>query len=260
MAPSIGTSSHTNRLGECAFTALPTDCRLAAILSRMPSLASLQHHLRTLVEPAPLEQFEDYDEYWDTRGDVPYMHRWGTAAGLIPSGSTVIDIGSGDCGFARHLQSKKPDVKITTSDLSPNAVAMARESGFDAVQLDLVNDEIHGHYDYVTCFEVIEHIPEAEVAMEKLMRAGDKVIISIPNVGYIGCRLRLALFGRFPTTHCQQHIKEHVRFWTPRDFAEWADHLGLRIVSMAGQYGLAPFWRRFPRLFASGMLYELERA
>lgn len=207
-----------------------------------------------------MRDFDDYDEYWNTRGSIAYVHRWGVATDIIADHATVMDIGSGDCGFARHLRSMKPHVEITTADLSANAVAMARDSGFDAMQLNLVTDSIPGHYDYITCFEVVEHIVDAEVAMAKLMAAADKVIVSIPNVGYIGCRLRLALFGRFPTTQCQLHIKEHVRFWTPKDFSEWADRLSLRVVGVHGQYGLSPFWHRFPRLFASGIIYELEQA
>lgn len=207
-----------------------------------------------------MQDFDDYDEYWNTRRSVPSMHRWAVATDIIADNATVLDIGSGDCGFARHLRSARPKVKITTADFSANAVAMAQDSGFDAVHLNLATDTIPGRYDYITCFEVIEHIVEAEAAVAKLLAAGDKVIISFPNVGYIGCRLRLALFGRFPVTHCQQHIKEHVRFWTPKDFAEWADRLSIRVVSLHGQYGLSPFWRRFPRLFASGLVYELEQA
>jgi hypothetical protein len=84
------------------------------------------------------------------------------------------------------------------------------------------------------------------------------VILSIPNVGYLGSRIRLALFGRFPTTNCVYHIKEHVRHWTLTDFREWTSRLGLRITHVEAQYG-APVARRLrPGLFAKGIVYRVE--
>ena len=128
--------------------------------------------------------------------------------------------------------------------------------------IDLLSDEIPGEHDYATCFEVIEHISEAEIVLQKLKKTFRKqLIISIPNIGYIGCRLRLALFGRFPITNCYMHIKEHVRHWTCKDFKEWAAHHGLRVVRVEAQYGtFGTPWKRIPSLFSAGLVYFLEHA
>ncbi len=75
----------------------------------------------------------------------------------------------------------------------------------------------------------------------------------------MGSRLRLAIFGRFPTTNCIMHIKEHVRHWTPKDFKEWVAKEKLKVIRVEGQYG-CPFtpWRKWPSLFAKGIVYVLE--
>jgi hypothetical protein len=136
---------------------------------------------------------------------------------------------------------------------------MATAAGFQAMVIDLARDEIDGMYDYVTCFEALEHIPDAEIALLRLKRAArQKIIVSVPNVGYISSRLRLAIFGRFPLTNCVFHINEHVRHWTPKDFAEWAEHHGLSVDQQAGQYGVPGLWERWPSLFAAGMVYVLS--
>jgi methionine biosynthesis protein MetW len=209
-----------------------------------------------------MQEFADYDHYWDQRGKLETVHlRWKLAADLIEPGSSVLDVGCGSGEFLTYLASlEKPDMQLAGVDFSPRAVEMTREVGFDAECVDLVEGSISGTYDYVTCFEVLEHIAEAEVALQTLRGAFRKqLLVSVPNIGYLGCRLRLALFGRFPTTTCVMHIKEHIRHWTPKDFEEWVAHFGLRVVDALPQspvFGTP--WRRFPGLFSAGLLYVLE--
>jgi hypothetical protein len=72
--------------------------------------------------------------------------------------------------------------------------------------------------------------------------------------------VRLGLFGRFPTTNCVYHIKEHVRHWTLTDFREWTARLGLQVTHVEAQYG-APLLRRWwPGMFAKGLVYRVEAA
>src|SRR5687767_8929769 len=137
---------------------------------------------------------------------------------------------------------------------------MTSALGLKARRLDIATEKIEGEYDIVTSFEVLEHLPEAECGLRTLKHAFRKqLIVSIPNVGYIGCRLRLALFGRFPITMCRMHIKEHVRHWTERDFREWVASEGLTVIRVEGQYGpdWLP-WKLFPGLFAKGLVYIVE--
>lgn len=223
----------------------------------------VQHRLRSLNGPAPLADYADYDEYWESRDafDGP-MRRWVIAADLIPDGASVLDFGCGSGDFLAHLRSVRPAVDATGLDVAKQAVELTRSKGFEATTIDILTDEIDGTYDVVTSFEVLEHIADAEVALRKLARAAKgRIIVSIPNVGAINCRLRLAMFGRFPTTRCVFHVKEHVRHWTPIDFREWVASEDLRVVSAQGDWGIKGTpWRRFPALFCRGMIYELAPA
>jgi len=210
-----------------------------------------------------MSDFSDYNDYWEKRGKIEHpMRRWAIAAGCLPERATLLDVGCGSGEFLEFVRKKKPMVTGKGVDFSLKSVEMTQASGFDAELLDLATDEIRGQYDFVTCFEVLEHIPEAEVALRHLKAAFRKqLIISVPNIGYLGCRLRLALFGRFPTTNCIMHIKEHVRHWTPKDFCEWVSQEGLQVVRIEGQYGseLVP-WKKLPFLFARGLVYVIEHA
>lgn len=211
--------------------------------------------------PAPFNEFTDYDEYWTKRGQIKYiLRRWQIAAAYMPGGSTLLDVGCGSGEFLSYLKSVNPGVKGKGIDLSSKSVEMTNAAGFEAEVRDIGCSRIPEQYDFITCFEVIEHIADAETAVRNLKDSfRKKLIISVPNIGYVVCRLRLAVFGRFPLTNCIMHIKEHVRHWTPKDFREWAANLGLRVVGMEGQYGsrFLP-WKIWPTLFASGMVYVLE--
>ena len=225
-------------------------------------LKAYRDRLRLLTSPAPMNEFSDYDAYWTERQDLNVIQeRWRIASEVIREGATVLDVGCGSGEFLSFLQRTRPDLKASGADYSPVSVEMTKERGFDAFQLDLANDTIPSQYDYVTCFETIEHIPDAERAIVNLRDAfREQLIVSIPNVGAIDYRIRLGLFGRFPVTSCVFHIKEHVRFWTFKDFHEWVAHFGLRVVKAQGHIGgaLLP-WRRRPALWSAGVVYILER-
>lgn len=67
--------------------------------------------------------------------------------------------------------------------------------------------------------------------------------------------------GRFPITTIIYHMKEHLRFWTPKDFDEWAKTVGLKVDATHGQFvrgdAIVKFFiKKFPKLFASQIIYE----
>jgi methionine biosynthesis protein MetW len=236
---------------------------MVTLMSR--SVKSTLHGLRrrwaSYSAPAPMTEFDDYDSYWNQRGELHEdLARWRLAAEIIPDGATVLDVGCGTGEFLAYLKSKRPNVRAAGLDFSERAVEITRAKGFEATKLDLQLEEVVGEYDYITCFETLEHIPEAELTARRLaLSVRRQLIVSVPNVGYIDNRIRLGLFGRFPNTNCIMHVKEHVRFWTLADFKQFASACGLKIVRVEGQYGgrWLP-WERFPSLLSPGLFYVLE--
>ena len=217
--------------------------------------------LKRLNAPMPMNNFGDYEGYWQVRGfSCHLLERWKFTVEALPSSGTLLDVGCGEGNFLRHLKEMKPHFTAAGVDISMTAVSRARAAGFAAEKLDPSQQQLPGVYDYVTCFEVLEHVAEAEVLLEKMKRAFRKqLFISIPNIGHFSCRLRLMIFGRAPQPRVLLHAKEHLRHWGVRDFHEWADHHGLKVVKSVGDWGtpLTP-WKLFPGVFAAGMIYVLE--
>src|ERR1041385_6732678 len=176
--------------------------RRRRILSNLSSDAKTQW--KRLNGPPPMNDFSDYDDYWEKRGKLrTVFRRWQVAADCIEDGATLLDVGCGTGEFLSYLRARKPTVKSKGIDFSPTSIAMTRSAGFQVEAADIAQKEIRAEYDYITCFEVLEHIADAESAIRHLRKAFRKqLIVSIPNVGYVGCRIRLAVFGRFPVTMC----------------------------------------------------------
>lgn len=222
----------------------------------------LRRQVRLLRDPAPMADFEDFDQYWERRGPIGLVfQRWVIAARLLPHGARVLDVGSGSGDFLRYLERVRPDVHAVGSDTSATAREMIRSAGFEVLELDAMGADVPEGFDVITAFEVLEHLPEAEIAIRRWVAAANScAIVSIPNVGYIGNRIRLGFFGRFPITNCVYHIKEHVRHWTRRDFAEWTERLGLAVTHVEAQYGAPGLRRVGPGLFGKGIVYRVEDA
>jgi methionine biosynthesis protein MetW len=233
-------------------------------------LTPLRRSLDRLRRPLPLAELDGesfYDAYWERRLDLePEVVTTAPArarivAEFVQPGWSVLDLGCGDGSFLECLQREVPGIRVRGADVSETALAKARARGIDAARLDLTEPdaEVPRGYDVITALEVIEHVPDAEAVVRKAAAAARRfVIVSVPNLGFIESRLR-RLTGRGPITNVVHHVREHLRQWTVHDFREWAAHLGLEIVAERPTRPVAAFGlgRRFPSLFAAGMLYVL---
>lgn len=246
--------------------------KLLNLLAKFPILRIFIRWYKYVVRPAPLEEFRDYDEYWESREKdglvIRELDRFKTIARLIEDGSKVLDIGSGDCAFQRYIYKTKPNCITLGLDTSPKAVSVAKENGFNAQILNPdipLKQQLSSSWDVITVMEVIEHIPDAEKLMREIIELKpSKIFITIPNVGCLKHRIRLMFGGRFPITSVYYHMKEHVRFWTVKDFEQWVDTFDLEITAIHGQFSYGDklielMTRRYPAFFAEGIIYQLSR-
>ncbi len=208
----------------------------------------------------------NYEDYWAQREKnqivtEPAKRR---ARGILPfikEGDSVLDIGCGT-GETLEVLQKERSIKGTGLDISQTALSVVEKKGFDIIELDLTKPEnkLSGKWDHIIMFEVAEHVIDTEVMIACLAGHFSKgLYISTPNLGYLAHRLRL-LFGRFPVTYISDP-REHVRYWSVKDFVYWSEKLGFNkpdVLGLRGKPGICKLPARFPSLFASEVVYRFH--
>jgi methionine biosynthesis protein MetW len=221
---------------------------------------------QAFIRPMPLNDFENYDEYWSRRQTegrmVKSLYRYEYVVSRLPENGKLLDVGCGDGAFLEFLTRRKPGISVKGLDQAKKMVEMLVNKGIKCQQISLgIEDfaDIDFEPDWVTFMEVLEHIPEAEKVLLQISSIVKKsIFISVPNMGYLINRLRL-LGGKVPITNIVCHIKEHVRFWTYSDFKYWCEFLGFEVVHISGQYyGFPLLWKFWPSLFAKGLIAEIK--
>src|SRR4051812_16839480 len=96
-----------------------TGDELANSSNERPRMSWFRGGLNKLVSPAPMKDFQDFDEYWTRRSkfDSP-MNRWIAAADVIEDGASVLDVGCGRGEFLHYLRSRRPNAHLVGADFS----------------------------------------------------------------------------------------------------------------------------------------------
>jgi len=223
-----------------------------------------------LKKPMPLDEFEDYDEYWGKRGGglCSPIRRAEIISEYIDPSSTILDIGCGDGTLIDYISKNNSPKEIIGVDISKKAIEYARKQGHEAYEMDITSNAFEAfmkenNFDYIVLTEVLEHVREPEKVILSIKESFNKsIFVSIPNSGCIIHRLRL-LFGKFPVVVIIYHVKEHVRFWTHKDFLYWCDYLGFKVVNYKATSGIKIFnmdlGKVLVSLFAMQIVYELTK-
>ena len=209
---------------------------------------------------------DSYDEYWEARGRKevsisPWQkERADIALSLMNEKKdevfSVLDIGCGDGAVLQYIRTHRENVNGVGIDFSKPVLERVTHAGFETTCQDIadVKNLSLMQADYAILFEIIEHVRDSELLVEKALNSTRKgVFISIPNSGFFTNRLRL-LFGKFPMQWVV-HPNEHIRFWTLRDVRWWLKALGWGNRATVKTYQGVPILKNIiPSLFAAGIL------
>jgi 2-polyprenyl-3-methyl-5-hydroxy-6-metoxy-1,4-benzoquinol methylase len=160
---------------------------------------------------------------------------WADSASVQQS-FTVLDVGCAS-GFLRPFL-PSPYFHLVGVEYDPALVVQARQH-YDAVyQADLTTDfelPIHSPPQAIVLADILEHLPNPEVVLTKLLRQyakpGTPVTISLPNVAHLYVRLSL-LLGRFDYSDRGILDRTHLRFYTLKTASQLCRDCAIQVQSI----------------------------
>ena len=211
-------------------------------------------------DPQELAKFGELaHRWWDTEGEFRPLHQinplrldWIDAQARL-AGKTVLDVGCGGGILAEAMARRDADVLGIDLSIKPLRVAQlhAMESGIDhlhyrEVAAETLAAELPGHFDAVTCMEMLEHVPDPASAVRAcaaLVKPGGWVFFSTLNrnakswlMAVVGAEYVLKLLPR--GTH------EYQRFIRPSELDRWCREAGLAAQGFKGM-GYNPLTQRY---------------
>lgn len=201
-----------------------------------------------------------YEKYWNARNKSSHRPRHSIFSEWIDDGASVLDVGCGDGAFLNFLKAQNRGINLAGVDISDQALSVCRERGFQTFQADVsgalpFKDKT---FDYSVCSEVLEHIANSEDLLNEMCRISRKaVLVSMPNIALWKHRCRLFFLGKFPTQWLLEP-REHIRFFSVKDFMSTANDLGFSVQRVKVSSGTRILKYLWPNLFADQVCFLLE--
>lgn len=168
--------------------------------------------------------------YWNpTRIDAArefqfHVYRRAVAEVGDPSGSSIVDVGSGPPHKLAQLLRRK-EIQVTLVD-QPNAETIAREimpfANFIAANLEAIDLVLPDQFDVAICADVVEHLVDPDPCLRfirKHLKSGGRLFISTPE------RDVLRGVNCFESPHPM-----HVREWNRREFSRFLESRGFEVL------------------------------
>ena len=186
--------------------------------------------------------------WWDPNGESRPLHdlnpvRFNYIAERVKlNGARVLDVGCGGGILAESIA--REGAEVTGLDMGAEPLEVARLHALESgVSVNYVQQTVEdhaashpGHYDVVTCMEMLEHVPDPRsvvLACAQLVKPGGEVFFSTINrnpkawlLAVFGAEYVLRMVPR--GTH---DVKKFIR---PAELLNWVDETPLRERNMIG--------------------------
>lgn len=192
---------------------------------------------------AMTETFSKSASYYDNvRTDVLDL--------LSGSGLRILEVGCGAGGTLRHAKETGlaketfgievvSNVAVKAKKVVDQVRCMPIEAFFEDAQ------NLNEHFDAILCLDVLEHLEDpwrVVSLLEKQLKPGGRMIVSLPNVQFYKVSLRLLMKGEWEYTESGVLDSTHLRFFTRKTAIELLSGQGLIVDEVLPTMSMKP-WR-----------------
>lgn len=147
-----------------------------------------------------------------------------TIAQWIPSGSNILDLGSGDGALMKYLKKEK-DTKGYGVEISDQNMEKSIGNKVNTLQMNLedgLSIFTDNMFDFVILSQTLQSIVHIEKILAEMHRVGKNIIVTFPNFGYWKNRLQI-INGKMPVSKelpYEWYNTPNVHLCTINDFKE----------------------------------------
>ena len=163
------------------------------------------------------------------RGDLALISSW------IKPNSKVLDLGCGD-GDLLKLLKKEKNIQGYGVDSDIIKIKFSLDNNINVLQLDLDNDLSQfdtNSFDYVVLAQSLQEIKRPKNLIKEMLRIGDEIIVSFPNMGHWTSRIQLLFKGIMPITKTlpfKWDETPNIHLCTIKDFIEFCNKNNFKII------------------------------
>ena len=163
------------------------------------------------------------------REDLELISSW------VEKDSRVLDLGCGDGSLLKMLKKQK-NIMGYGVDYDISQIKLSLDNEINVMQFDLndgLNNFKNNTFDYVILAQSLQEIKNPETLLKEMLRIGEEVIISFPNMGHWSSRFQLFVGGKMPVTNelpYRWHDTPNIHLYTIFDFENFCKENNFVIV------------------------------
>ena len=154
---------------------------------------------------------------------------------LIPSGSSVLDLGCGEGDLLGRLKERGAPL-LCGVEVSTGLLAATMQHGVEAIDYDLnvsLPEFDDDRFDYVVLSSTLQAVPNVERLLEDALRVGSRAIVGFTNFAHRTLREMFGLEGRAPKApgpySYEWYNTPNRRFPSIRDMLELCEKMGVTV-------------------------------
>jgi 2-polyprenyl-3-methyl-5-hydroxy-6-metoxy-1,4-benzoquinol methylase len=156
---------------------------------------------------------------------------------LIPQGSSILDVGTGDGLLPRRLWGLRPDLQVEGVDvlLRPNAHIPVK--AFDGKRLPYPDQS----FDLVMLIDVLHHVEDGRSFLKEVARtARQGIIIKDHFLQGLGAKATLKYMDK--TGNVRHGVNLPYQYWKPAEWEAMREQLNLQCLARITRLCLYPWW------------------